>query len=574
MTAGLRRMVRILHRSPSKTPAVDDKPVHGIFFGYGFTNHMSSTHRPLGCRPALLAIVTLLGLPAATSAATIRVPPGADLQAAIDRAAAGDIIVLAPGATYTGNFVLGVKPGDATIIIRTDLSDNLPAPGSRIGPEHAPLLAKLRSATNDSVLRTAPGAHGWRLELLEFGANRGGAGDIIQLGDGSSAQSSLTQVPRDLVIDRCYIHGDPDVGQKRAIALNSGQTIISGSYITDIKGVGFDTQAIAGWNGPGPYRIENNHLEAAAEVFLLGGATPGIRDLVPSDVVFTRNYVGRPVAWRDLKWQIKNLLELKNARRVLIERNLLENNWAAAQAGYAIVLTPRGERGAAAWAVVEDVTIRLNVVRHVAAGVNILGHDDAGPSGLARLIQVTQNLFYDVSSRNWGGNGFFLLVGDGPSDIIVDHNTIVQTGNVVDAYGVKQGTPVPIERFVFRDNITFHNAFGVHGAGRGTGNDTLQTFFPGVTFENNVLAGGRSTIYPAGNFFPTVAELMDQFVAPDQDDYRLKPESRFRQSTGGGASLGAPIGQLTDLQRVPDRDRDRDRDLRIRLPIKRNPGGG
>ncbi len=517
--------------------------------------------------PAWLALGACVVVPTRVFGATISVPAGGDLQAAITRAAPGDVIALEAGATYSGNFVLPVKSGDAVITIRTEARDGLPASGQRVSPQDAPLLAKLRSPSNQPVLSTAPGARNWVIQLLEFQANRGGGGDIITLGDGSLSQSSLAQVPRDLVIDRCYIHGDPETGQKRGISLNSGRTTITGSYMTDIKAIGIDSQAIAGWNGPGPYRIENNHLEAAGEVFLLGGAQPGIRDLVPSDVVFSRNYVGRPVEWRDQKWTIKNLLELKNARRVLIERNVFENNWVAAQAGYAIVLTPRGERGAAAWAVVEDVTFRLNIVRHVAAAINILGHDDGGPSGLARLVHVTQNLFYDVSGRNWGGNGFFLLIGDGPSDIIVDHNTIVQSGNLIEAYGTERGAPVPIQRFVFRDNIAFHNSFGVHGASRSTGNDTIQAFFPGAVFEANVIAGGRATIYPSGNFFPSVSDLQDQFVSMPQDDYRLKPESRYRGGSTDGEPLGAPIEQLAGVSRVAQRER------RPPAVIRRNPGG-
>ena len=51
-------------------------------------------------------------------------------------------------------------------------------------------------------------------------------------------------------VDRCYIHGDAQLGQKRGIALNSANTNISNCYISDIKLVGQDTQAIGGWNGP------------------------------------------------------------------------------------------------------------------------------------------------------------------------------------------------------------------------------------------------------------------------------------------------------------------------------------
>ncbi|MFB3852293.1 MAG: hypothetical protein ACE148_00565 [Vicinamibacterales bacterium] len=52
-------------------------------------------------------------------------------------------------------------------------------------------------------------------------------------------------------------------------------------------------------------------------------------------------------SWRGAEWQVKNLFELKNALRVTVEANLFENNWQAAQAGYAIVFTPRNQDGGA-----------------------------------------------------------------------------------------------------------------------------------------------------------------------------------------------------------------------------------
>src|SRR5262249_7935956 len=45
-----------------------------------------------------------------TGGATISVGAGDDLQAAIDEANPGDVIVLEAGATFTGNFVLHNKP--------------------------------------------------------------------------------------------------------------------------------------------------------------------------------------------------------------------------------------------------------------------------------------------------------------------------------------------------------------------------------------------------------------------------------------------------------------------------------
>src|SRR5207302_5439377 len=125
-----------------------------------------------------------------------------------------------------------------------------------------------------------------------------GYGDIVELGDGSNAQNSLALVPHDLVVDRCYIHGDVTFGQKRGIALNSSSTTIVNSYIAEIKAIGQDSQAIAGWNGPGPYTITNNYLEAAGENIIFGGSDPAIANLITSDVVVRGNYFAKQVGWR------------------------------------------------------------------------------------------------------------------------------------------------------------------------------------------------------------------------------------------------------------------------------------
>jgi PKD repeat protein len=235
------------------------------------------------------------------SAASIYVPDGGDLQQALDAAQPGDVILLAQGAEYVGNFVLPVKTGDGWITIRTFIPDAvLPPPGVRILPAYAPLLARLRSPTVDvAALRTAPRAHHWDIRYVEFGANPWGTGDIIQLGDGSTAQNTSDLVPHHFVLRHVYVHGDPDVGQKRCIALNAADVIIADSYIADCKSTTQDSQAIGGWNGPGPYTIENNYLEGAGENVMLGGADPAIPNLVPTNVVFRRNLVSRPMAWRD-----------------------------------------------------------------------------------------------------------------------------------------------------------------------------------------------------------------------------------------------------------------------------------
>ena len=488
----------------------------------------------------------------------IAVGAGGDLQSAIERAAPGDTITLEAGATFVGNFTLPPKDGDRYITIRTAGQDGLPQQNQRVQPSDSGKLAKLKSSNTQAVLRTAPGAHHWRLQWLEFQANARGIGDIILLGDGSRAQQELASVPHDLIIDRCYVHGDPELGQKRGIALNSASTNILNSYIADIKAIGQDTQAVGGWNGPGPFRIENNYLEAAGENFMLGGTDPAISNLVPSDVIFRGNHLSKPREWRGLKWTVKNLFELKNARRVLVESNVLEYNWQAAQPGWAVVLTPRNA-GSSPWATVEDVVFRSNVVRHVAAVFNILGEDNAGSSGPARRIQILNNLFFDVNSSAWGGNGAFLQLGAGPSDVRVQHNTILQTGTLIQAYGGTKDAPRQIVGFVFENNIARHNKYGVFGSGRAYGRDTLSTFFPGAIFTHNVLAGGDASRYPGGNFFPSEEELEHQFIDFGEGDFRLGVTSGFRTAGSDGSPLGANLDALPPRAGEPTVDRDTDR---------------
>ena len=146
----------------------------------------------------------------ASEAATRFVAAGGDLQAALDAAQPGDTVLLAEGAEFVGNFVLPFKTGDQPITLRTSAPDTvLPPTGWRVRPSEAGLLARLRSATGIAALRTAAGAHHWIVRYLEFRANDFGNGDIIQIGDGSSAQNSLDKVPHHITLSHLYVHGDP-----------------------------------------------------------------------------------------------------------------------------------------------------------------------------------------------------------------------------------------------------------------------------------------------------------------------------------------------------------------------------
>src|SRR5215475_10601157 len=82
---------------------------------------------------------------------------------------------------------------------------------------------------------------------------------------------------------------------------------------------------------------------------------------------------------------VKNLFELKNAVRLLLEGNVLENTWGGfSQAGFAILLGPKnqaiGTRNVCPDCKVTDITIRYNTISHVGGGFQI-GNGISGNGG-------------------------------------------------------------------------------------------------------------------------------------------------------------------------------------------------
>src|SRR5881396_2209207 len=338
----------------------------------------------------------------APTGATIIVPAGGDFQAALNNAQPGDQIVLTAGATYVGPFTLPVKSGTGWIIIRSSAADaNLPAEGQRMKPAYAALLPRLVSPNSGPALRTAPGAHHFRFVGVEVTVTDAVSSNygLVLLGDGSSAQNSLSRLPHDLILDRTYVHGNSITNLSRCVALNSASTAVIDSYLSECHAQGYDAQAICGWNGPGPFKIVDNYLEGSGENVMFGGADPAIRGLVPSDIEIRRNYFFKPLSWRvgdpsyaGTHWTVKNIFELKNAHRVLVQGNVLENCWGDAQTGFAVNLKSADQDGTAPWSQTSDVTFRDNIVRHAASAVTAEGRDPR-TDRLMRRVTIQNNVF-------------------------------------------------------------------------------------------------------------------------------------------------------------------------------------
>jgi hypothetical protein len=431
-----------------------------------------------------------------------------ELQDALSRVSGGDEIVLAAGKSFKGPIVLPNITTNQIITIRGSNLDSIAKEGQRVDPSSARSMPKiLAPGSNEPALVTVAGANHYRIMGIEFAKADPSVftGTLISLGSGDSTQNSLQSVPHDIILDRVYVHGDPGSDLKRCIELDSAFTAIIDSYVADCHAVGQDAQAIGSFNGPGPFKIVNNYLEGSGENVLFGGADPVIADLIPSDIEFRNNTLYKPMAWMggSPHWTVKNLFELKNARRVLISGNDMENNWTDGQSGTAVVLTPRNQDGNCNWCGVSDVTFENNIIRHSGSGVSILGRDYNHPSAPTVRIKIANNLFEDINGPKYNAGGLLFSLDSGPDDggpvnVSITHNTGIQTGSVLVASGgVKSG-------IVFSDNLVMHNDYGVKGDSAGIGGDSLQKFFPDIVFTNNILAGGDPKNYDAypGNFFP------------------------------------------------------------------------
>jgi hypothetical protein len=330
----------------------------------------------------------------------IRVATGIELQPALNRAMPGDTIILPSGERLAGTFVLPPKDGQVTLCSTSRLFH-------RVTPGDASLMATIASGSSGRAI-DGTGAKNWLIDSVRFEPNVGGYGEVIGL-----------EGAENVTLD-CILLTVPDGAQQKRGVLGNGKNIIlMRSHLSGIWRQGQDSQAFAAWDGAGPYTITDNYLEAASENILFGGADASSEANIPADILIDGNTITKPLAWKGLQRQVKNLLELKAARRVRIVNNDLSNNWADAQSGFSVLFTPRNQDGTAPFTSVEDVTFEKNRLRNVARGFNISGYDDLNPSRQTTRIVIRDN---DIETTGTG-----CLVHHGCGSVAVYRNAFGAT---------------------------------------------------------------------------------------------------------------------------------------------------
>lgn len=545
--------------------------------------------------PQVLVSTAMANTP--TPGITTKVNSGGNLQTALNNAKCGDTIQLEAGATFSGVFTFPNKSCDDYhwIIVRTSSDDSLlPSEGSRLTPCYAGVASLPgRPAFNCKLVRNvlaklvinrggmsgpvafAPGANHYRLIGLEL-TRVAGNGLVYAL-----ASPTANGATSKIIYDRIWFHGTTHDETTRGIQLGGGTYIaVIDSFFTDfhcIAGTGActDAQAINGGlstHPMGPYKIDDNFLEASGENILFGG---GSSTQTPADIEITHNYMFKPLTW--MKGQpgyvggangnpfiVKNLLELKNAKRVLFDSNIMENTWGGfSQTGFAILLTPKanGTKSNNTCSVCEvtDVTIRNSYIAHMGSAMQIsnsLAGGGAPPLDGGRY-SIHDVIFDDINGAKFDGMSAFAQVstsGGSPAlhDVTINHVTAFPSSSSFYIGDVLSEDP-KMRNFVFTNSIITTGRYPIWSTGTGGSSNcaahdspliTLNACFAGYTFSHNALMAAPGdfppSTWPEPNSFPT-SESVAEFVNYIEGDFALLSTSPFKDAGTDGKDLGANV---------------------------------
>jgi len=506
---------------------------------------------------------------------TITVNAGGNLQQAINSAQPGDTIVLQAGATFTGNFTLPNKNSTGKwIVIKSSQESSLPPSGKRVFPSNSVNMPKIVSINPGKAIVADKGASYYRfvgIEITDDGKSNsygptlpsGGKGGfsygLVDLGS-LGRDTQVSDMPHHIIFDRSYIHGQPTTHIKFGVSMNGAHLAVVDSYLSEFHGVQQDAQAINGYNGFGPFKIVNNHLEGAGENILFGGADPSIPGAIARDVEIRGNYFYKPTSWMlndpnnpfqpnpnyiGIPWLVKNIVELKQGERFLIEGNVFENNWAHGQTGLAILIKQenQGMGQAGAHITTRDIAFRYNIIKGAAQGATMAGI--TAPPGLkTNRYLFEHNVWIDIDQKKWTNYsyadccaGLVQILSDADNTIF-RHNTGLQKhGNFLSAAGSSN------DGVVVSDNIVNHGLYGIA--------DIIPTAIPGANITNNVIIGTKLdlTKYP-GNF-NSVDTASVGFVGGanpvNVSDFALLSTSPFKGRATNGTDPGADIATVLSL---------------------------
>jgi hypothetical protein len=551
--------------------------------------------------PAELPRVSVPSAMADTPApgAVINVNAGGNLQTALNAAQCGDVIQLQAGATFSGSFTVPAKNCDINhwIWIRTSTPDSaLPAEGQRLTPCYAGVaslegrpqyscnnpqnvLATVEIQTRgDGPFKFASGANFYRFIGLEVTRPAGTPGP-------ARLMSTLGTMDH-IIVDRSWLHGAPQDETHDGVNLNGATNVaVIDSYFSDfhciaVTGACIDAHAVAGGvsdTQDGPFLIQDNFLEASGEAILFGG---GAATLTPTDITIINNHFWKPWQWMPGNspfvggptgnpFIVKNHLELKNAVRVLVQANMMDNNWGGfSQTGYGILLTPKNQHTQSGADVcplcqVTDVTIRYSYVSHAGGGIQMASDlsgngKDGAPALAGTRFSIHDVVLDDLNKKYVGGGTALEIMNAWPKNplntITVNHLTAFPdpTSHMMIMGNLAQNASM--YGLVFTNNLVVTGQYPVWNTEGSTSCavedvpiTSISKCFTSNTFANNGLITPPPSFppsrWPSNNMFPqTINDVgFTNYNNGDGGNYELLPNSPYKNKGTDGMDLGADI---------------------------------
>lgn len=304
-----------------------------------------------------------------------------------DAATANDVrvIVVDSGLTITGNFAISAKAGTPnwTIVCSSDWYAGTWVPtGERyvdVDTETSKMFVVQGSVINDNVLNfDATGDSKWAFigAIVRRGTATPSSAAFTLVQVSYSSATSIADLPHDHIflwswIDGINYNSGTIHSTVRGIYADGYKLAFRNSVATGFGHTGNDTQAILTLAGGGRLAVDNSLLEASGENFMSGGGSPNA-NFLPSDLHFRRCYFVKRQEWNPASSlyygssaSVKNLFEMKQGKRVLIEACILENCWTDAQNGGGLLLKTTNQDNTTRATETSDITTLNTIIRHV-----------------------------------------------------------------------------------------------------------------------------------------------------------------------------------------------------------------
>lgn len=432
---------------------------------------------------------------------------------------------------------------DDWLIIATDEIGSLAAEGTRIDADTETHLAKIESGNTSFALCIGPNVAKVRLIGLEItfdGAYNCSSGIVgtSRLRDTdpdvNTVATSAEERATDIVIDRCWVHGPlaPNLTTlcRAGIECHATRMAVIESEVSHIRYTD-ESHAVYFREPCSQVTLWNNRLSGTGMSIMTGGeslAYTGEYD----DLDIRYNHLDRDTEYDPdhVDWcgyggtlALKNVIETKHGRRILIEKNYFNYPlWSPSYGhGDAIKLKLVNQNDDTPAIQLMDVTIRWNDFRNVYNAISLLpATDNAKEVSDYGWIAINDNLI--VANRGTGSpypyvirpfccqrTGAWSWNSDGhfhPHNITIENNTVV--GRCVDAASSAnfQQWLDPLvtggigwSLFNFNNNIIDHGTYGIKMTGTAGGQTTLNAGMTDWNYDDNVYYGPNAYVVGAGS---------------------------------------------------------------------------